>query len=137
MKANSILDTIGNTPHVRLSRLFAVIETARLAKQEEFINEVLEKELLKRPEELRASLREAYKAVVAKRTPAQVKLLKEHPTVMQLSPGSLYLYEQKKADELKKMTDEAARIRERKPAEQFIPVFTEVDDQFRVVCCYA
>ncbi|NBR84170.1 MAG: DUF1553 domain-containing protein [Verrucomicrobia bacterium] len=103
-----------------------VIEDARLKKQEEFINEVLEKELLKRPEELRAPLREAYKTVAAKRTPAQVKLLKEHPTVMQLSPGSLYLYEQKKADELKKQTDEAAKIRERKPAEQFIPVFNEV-----------
>ena len=56
----------------------------------------------------------------------QVKLLKEHPTVMQLSPGSLYLYEQKKADELKKQTDEAAKIREKKPAEEFIPVFNEV-----------
>ncbi len=103
-----------------------VIEDARLKQQDEFINEVLEKELLKRPEELRAPLREAYKTVVAKRTPAQVKLLKEHPTVMQLSPGSLYLYEQKKADELKKKTDEAAKIREKKPAEQFIPVFNEV-----------
>jgi len=103
-----------------------VIEDARLKQQDEFINEVLEKELLKRPEELRAPLREAYKTAVAKRTPAQVKLLKEHPTVMQLSPGSLYLYKQKKADELKKKTDEAAKIRERKPAEQFIPVFNEV-----------
>ncbi len=103
-----------------------VIDDARLAKQEEFINEVLEKELLKRPEELRAPLREAYKTIVAKRTPAQLKLLKEHPTVMQLSPGSLYLYEQKKADELKKQADEAAKIRVKKPAEQFIPVFTEV-----------
>jgi len=102
-----------------------VIEDARLKKQEDFISEVLEKELLKRPEELRAPLREAYKTVVAKRTPAQVKLLKEHPTVMQLSPGSLYLYEQKKADELKKQADEAAKIREKKPAEQFIPVFNE------------
>jgi mono/diheme cytochrome c family protein len=102
-----------------------VIEDARLKQQDEFINEVLEKELLKRPEEMRAPLREAYKTVVAKRTPAQVKLLMEHPTVMQLSPGSLYLYEQKKADELKKKTDEAAKIRERKPAEQFIPVFNE------------
>ncbi len=102
-----------------------IIEDARLKKQNEFIDEVLEKELLKRPEELRTPLREAYKTVVAKRTPAQVKLLKEHPTVMQLSPGSLYLYEQKKADELKKQTDEAAKIREKKPAEEFIPVFNE------------
>ena len=62
----------------------------------------------------------------AKRTPAQTKLLKEHPTVMQLSPGSLYLYEQKKADELAKQTSEAAKIREKKPAEEFIPVFNEV-----------
>ncbi|KAF0178707.1 MAG: hypothetical protein FD161_1751 [Limisphaerales bacterium] len=102
-----------------------VIEDARLKKQEAFINEVLEKELLKRSEELRVPLREAYKTATAKRTPAQVKLLKEHPTVMQLSPGSLYLYEQKKADELKKQADEAAKIREKKPAEEFIPVFNE------------
>ncbi len=103
-----------------------VIEDARLKKQEEFINEVLEKELLKRPEDLRAPLREAYKTAVAKRTPAQTKLLKEHPTVMQLSAGSLYLYEQKKADELKKQSDEAAKIREKKPVEEFIPVFNEL-----------
>jgi len=103
-----------------------VIEAARLKQQNEFIDEVLEKELLKRPEELRTPLREAYKAAVAKRTPAQVKLLKEHPTVMQLSPGSLYLYEQKKADVLKKQSDEAAKVREKKPVEEFIPVFNEV-----------
>ncbi|MEN9574487.1 MAG: hypothetical protein RL514_2342 [Verrucomicrobiota bacterium] len=102
------------------------VEIARLKKQEEFIAEVLEKELLKRPEDLRAPLRTAFQTVATNRAPAQVKLLKEHPTVMQLSPGSLYLYEQKKADELKKMTDEAAKIRERKPAEQFLPVFNEV-----------
>jgi len=102
-----------------------VIETARLAKQEEFISEVLEKELLKRPEELRAPLREAYKAAAARRTAAQTKMLKEHPTVGQLSPGSLYLYEQKKADELTKLTDEANKIRTRKPPEEFIPTLTE------------
>ncbi len=102
------------------------VEVARLKRQDEFIAEVLEKELLKRPEELRAPLRTAFQTVATNRAPAQVKLLKEHPTVMQLSPGSLYLYEQKKADELKKMTDEAAKIRERKPAEQFLPVFNEV-----------
>ena len=103
-----------------------VIETARLAKLDEFINEVLEKELLKRTEELRAPLREAYKTAAAKRTAAQVKLLKEHPTVMQLSAGSLYLYEQKKADELLNLSDEAGKIRAKKPPEQFIPVFSEV-----------
>ncbi|MFA6546227.1 MAG: DUF1549 domain-containing protein, partial [Limisphaerales bacterium] len=103
-----------------------VIDAARTQKLDGFINEVLEKELLKRPEELRAPLREAYKTAVAKRTPAQVKLLKEHPTVMQLSAGSLYLYEQKKADELQKLADEAGKIRARKPAEEFVPVFNEL-----------
>ncbi|MEQ2008615.1 MAG: PSD1 and planctomycete cytochrome C domain-containing protein, partial [Limisphaerales bacterium] len=122
----SLMSDTDRTKAAEVEKEAKVIEDARLKQQEAFINEVLEKELLKRPEELRAPLREAYKTVVAKRTPAQVKLLKEHPTVMQLSPGSLYLYEQKKADELQKLTAEAGKIREKKPAEQFIPVFTEM-----------
>ncbi|MBI3876545.1 MAG: DUF1549 domain-containing protein, partial [Verrucomicrobia bacterium] len=110
-----------------------VIDEARLKKQEEFINEVLEKELLKRPEELREPLREAYKIAAAKRTGAQTKLLKEHPTVGQLSPGSLYLYEQKKADELKKLADEAEKVRAKKPAEEFVPTLTEPANATNVV----
>ena len=87
------------------------LDTARLAKAEEFITEVLEKELAKAPEADRAPLRTAYRTEIKKRTADQTKLLKAWPRVNQLSSGSLYLYDTtnktKHADTLKKMTEEA------------------------------
>ena len=105
------------------------LDAVRLAKQEEFINEVLEKELLKRDEAIRAPLRTAYTTAVAKRTPEQVKLLKAHPSINNLSSGSLYLYDTtyktKHADTLKKMAEEAAAVRAKKPKEEFVQAFAE------------
>ena len=105
------------------------IDAARLVKQEEFINEVLEKELLKRDEGLRDALRTAYKTVAAKRTAEQTKLLKANPSINSLTSGSLYLYDTtyktKHADELKKMTEEAAAVRATKPKEEFVQAFAE------------
>lgn len=107
-----------------------VLDDARLKKQDEFINEVLEKELEKRDAGVRDALRAAYKAVPAKRTPEQTKLLKANPAVEKLSGGSLYLYDTtyktKHADELKKMAAEAAEVRAKKPKEEFVQAFTEL-----------
>ncbi|TCO93620.1 cytochrome c [Chthoniobacter flavus] len=106
-----------------------VVETERKAKENEFIEKVLTWELEKKPEELREPLRTAYRTEAKKRTPEQLKLLKEHPTINQLSPGSLYLYDRtygtKHQAELKVFSDKEAEIRKRKPAEIFIPAFTE------------
>lgn len=106
------------------------VDEARLAKQEEFISEVLEKELAKTPEEQRETLRSAYRTAVKMRSPEQVALLKKFPRINQLSGGSLYLYDTtyktKHADTLKKMAAEAAEIRARKPAEEFLQAFTEL-----------
>lgn len=101
------------------------LDAARLKKQEEFISEILELELAKREEALREPLRTAYRTAAAKRTPEQLKLLKGHPTVMNLSPGSLYLYKQKMADDLQKIADEAAKVRAQKPKEEFVSALTE------------
>ncbi|MCB1092787.1 MAG: DUF1553 domain-containing protein, partial [Verrucomicrobiae bacterium] len=106
------------------------IDDARLAKQAEFIDEVLEKELLKRDEGIRDALRIAYKTEVKNRTPEQVKLLKDNPSVNSLSAGSLYLYDTtyktKHADELKKMAADAAEVRAKKPVEEFVQAFAEI-----------
>jgi hypothetical protein len=105
------------------------IDAARLLKQEEFITEVLEKELAKAPEQDRDALRTAYRTEAKKRTPAQVALLKAWPRINQLSGGSLYLYDStyktKHADELKKMTEEATTVRAQKPKEEFLHAFAE------------
>ena len=106
------------------------LDVVRLAKQGEFINEVLEKELAKREETVREPLRAAYKADVKKRTSAQLALLKAHPSIEKLSAGSLYLYDSTyKTDHaavLKKMTEEATAVRAKKPKEEFLQAFTEL-----------
>jgi hypothetical protein len=106
------------------------IDDARLKKQDEFITEVLEKEILKADEAVRNDLRTAYRTAVKQRTPAQVKLLKAWPRVNQLSGGSLYLYDTtnntKHAAELKKMVEEAAAVRATKPKQQFVQAFAEL-----------
>lgn len=106
------------------------LDAARLAKQAEFITEVLEKELLKAEAKDRDALRTAYRTAAAKRTPEQVKLLKAHPRVNQLSGGSLYLYDTtyktKHAKTLETMAADAAAVRATKPREEFVQAFTEV-----------
>ena len=114
------------------------LDDVRLKKQEEFISEVLEKELLKRDAAIRDALRAAYRAEAKKRTPEQVKLLKDNPSVQNLSAGSLYLYDTtyktKHADTLKKMAEEAAVVRAKKPVEEFVHAFAELPKTPESVC---
>ncbi|HIA19771.1 MAG TPA: DUF1553 domain-containing protein, partial [Planctomycetaceae bacterium] len=49
----------------------------------------------------------------------QKQLLKDHPSV-NVTAGSLYLYDKKAADDLKKFADKAKEIRNTKPVEQFV-----------------
>ena len=101
------------------------LDAARLEKEKEFIAEVFERELAKRPEELRQPLREARDTPEKMRTAEQRKLLKEHPSV-NVSAGSLYLYDKKMADELKKMASDAADVRAKKPKEEMVRALSEV-----------
>lgn len=106
------------------------IDEARLAKQEEFITEVLEKELTKCAEGERDAVRQAYRTAVKERTPEQVALLKRYPTVAKLSGGSLYLYDTtyktKHAETLKEMAAQAEEVRKKKPKEEFVHAFAEL-----------
>ncbi len=106
------------------------IDTARVAKQTQFIAEVLEKELLKCDEKIRVTLRVAYNTVAKERTPEQNKLLKANPSVIKLSAGSLYLYDTKyktkNAAVIKKMVADAKVIRDKKPKVDLVRAFTEV-----------
>src|SRR5262245_51742827 len=92
----------------------AKIDVERLKKQSELIEGTFQKELAKLPELIRTEAKEARTTPEAKRTAAQKKLMQEHPS-LNVSAGSLYLYDQKAADVLKKMADEAASTRAKKP----------------------
>jgi len=102
----------------------AKIDKERLKKQDEFIASTFEKELAKLPMEARGNARTARGTPDAKRTPAQKKLMRENPS-LNVSAGSLYLYDPKAAAELKKLTAAAAVVRKKKPAEDFVRALTE------------
>lgn len=97
----------------------------RTAKQNEFIEATFEKELAKLPEEIREAARKARETDAKDRSTEQKRLLKKHPS-LNVSAGSLYLYDRKAADTLKKMADEAAALRAKKPKEEFVRAMTEV-----------
>lgn len=104
-------------------------DVERVAKQEEFIEEVLGKLLAEKEEANREPLRAAYRTVAKDRTPEQLALLKLHPKVNQLSAGSLYLYDStyktKHAATIKEMVDAAKAIRDTKPPVTQVQAFTE------------
>jgi mono/diheme cytochrome c family protein len=100
------------------------IDAERLKKQQEYIDRTFEKELAKLAEELREPIRVARKTPAKKRTPEQKLLLKDNPSV-NVSAGSLYLYDRKAADELKKIAAKATKLRGTKPKEEFLRALTE------------
>jgi len=93
-------------------------------KQKKYMDATLEKELEKHPAELRDALRAAYYAPADKRTEEQKKLLAERPSV-NINPGNLYQYDMAASDDLKKLGEEIAAVRAKKPPEDFIAALTE------------
>jgi mono/diheme cytochrome c family protein len=106
----------------------AKIDQERLKKQQEYIDRTLEAELQKLPEDLREPVRAARTTPPAKQTPEQKKLLKEHPSV-NVTAGSLYLYDSKAAADLKQYVAKAAAVRAAKPVEDFVRALTEAPGQ--------
>ncbi|GAB4161336.1 MAG: PSD1 and planctomycete cytochrome C domain-containing protein [Planctomycetaceae bacterium] len=100
------------------------IDAVRLKKQAEYIERTFKKELAKLPENIRETVRTARNTPVAKRTDAQKALLRKYPSV-NVSAGSLYLYDRKAANELKTIAGKAAKLRATKPKEEFVRALTE------------
>lgn len=72
-------------------------EAARSKRQQEHINRTLYEELLVAPDASRELLKTAYETEKATRTPEQIALLEEFPSIGNISPGSLYLYAEQRA----------------------------------------
>jgi hypothetical protein len=100
-------------------------EAKRTEKQNDYIAKTLEKELAKIADDKRDRVREARNAPVEKRTPEQLQLLKEYPSV-NVDAGSLYLYDNQAAEDLKKDAETIANLRKTKPVEDFISCLAEV-----------
>ena len=101
-----------------------IIVAERSKKQAEYMAHALEKELKKYKEPLRETLRVAYKTSGNKRTAEQKSLLKKNPSV-NISPGVLYQYLPKAAEDLKKYDKRIAAVRAKKPPEEFLRTLIE------------
>ncbi|MCI0458654.1 MAG: PSD1 and planctomycete cytochrome C domain-containing protein [Gemmataceae bacterium] len=106
----------------------AKIDQERLKTQAEHIERTFEKELAKLAPELREPVRRARDTPPARRSAAQQKMLRDHPSV-NVTAGSLYLYDSKAAADLKAYQARAAKLRAGKPAPQLIRALTEVPGQ--------
>ncbi|HKI32036.1 MAG TPA: PSD1 and planctomycete cytochrome C domain-containing protein [Gemmataceae bacterium] len=104
------------------------IDAEMRTKQQEYIERTFDKEVAKLPESVREAARAARKTPEAKRTPEQQRLMKEHPS-LNVSAGSLYLYDHKAAEDLKGYAERAGAVRAAKPVEDFVPVLCEVPGQ--------
>ena len=104
------------------------LEAQRTKKQDEYILKTFNAQLEKAPEASRELLRVAFTTPVAQRTPEQVQLLKDNP-MLNVTAGSLYLYDKAAADDLKKDAEQIAAVRAKKPVEEFIRVLNEVPGQ--------
>jgi len=101
-----------------------VVAKDRAEKQAAFIRQALEQELAKFEEPLRGRLLAAYDTPEKDRTDEQKALLKAHPSV-NVTPGVLYQYLPKAAEELKALDKTIADIRAKKPAEEFVRALVE------------
>lgn len=101
------------------------IDAERSKKQSEFISATFEQQLAQLDSGIHESARAAHKTAPAKRTAKQKALFKKHPN-LNVTAGSLYLYDKKAADELKALADQAAKLRATKPEENFVRALTEV-----------
>lgn len=106
----------------------AKVDAEKNSKQTEYMAKALELELAKHPEELRGKLRDAYNTPGDKRSPEQQQLLKERPSV-NISPGVLYQYLPKEADELKGFDTRMGEMRSKKLVEEFLFCLAEEDGE--------
>jgi hypothetical protein len=104
------------------------IDQERQKKLQEHIEATFRKQLAKLPESIREKARAAHDAPPEKRTAEQMRLLRENPN-LNVTAGSLYLYDSKAAAELKALADKAAAVRAKKPTEDFVRALTEVPDR--------
>lgn len=102
----------------------AVLQKAVSEKTDRFIAAALDIELAKHPEPLRTQLREAFAAPADKRTEEQKALVANNPS-LNITPGVLYQYNEKAAEELKKDNAVVAAKRAEKPVEDFVSVLDE------------
>jgi hypothetical protein len=102
-------------------------EEAIKDRVKELMQKVFEKELAKVPEEKRDAVKAAVDKPEKERTPEQVALLKEYPSV--ITRGALDLYDPAGFKEVQGKREELKKFRGTKPPEHFLSILSEVPGQ--------
>jgi hypothetical protein len=103
----------------------AKMQAALNERQAKYVRAAFEKELGKFPAEQRDRLRAAFDTPEPKRDAAQKQLVAANPK-LNINPGVLYQYDERAADELKKVQEKINAKRAEKPVEDFLDVLNEV-----------
>ena len=102
------------------------IEGKRVAELDGIVNEVFDKEVAKLAAERQELAREARQAAADKRSPEQLQILKDHPS-LNVDRGSVYLYEAQRLVEFNKKYEKTnADTKAKRPPESFVACLTEV-----------
>jgi hypothetical protein len=101
------------------------IDAERTVKLKGYIGVTFDKQLAKLPKPLHEQARQMHATPGPKRTAAQNKLLMDYP-FLNVTDGSLYLYDHKAAADLKTYADRAGKLRATKPVPDFVRALTEI-----------
>ena len=99
----SLYSNAERTRKQEIEKEVATVEEQRKEKTQYYIDRTLEEELEEVEANKRESLRTAFKTPTKDRTPEQVLLLKEHPSIQNINPGSLYLYDRRRSEKANKL----------------------------------
>src|SRR5262249_22725911 len=97
----------------------------RAAKQAELIAAAFDQAVQAFQEPLRGQLRQAYQTPAGSRTPAQTKMLDEHPSA-NVDGGKLYLYNSQAKSPLQKIDERMNALRATKPPEEILSALVEL-----------
>lgn len=101
----------------------------RMKELDAIVLEVFNREVDKLPEDQRELARTARTTAADKRTPEQLQLVKDHPS-LNVDRGSVYLYEASKVNQFNKDWDQRiADVKAKRPKEDYVPCLTEVPGQ--------
>ncbi len=120
-----VLSEADRTKADQIEKQAGKIDQERFKKEAEYIEQTFRRELAKVPKEVHEAARRARKTPAAKRSAADQKLLRDYPN-LNVTAGSLYLYDAKAAAALKTYLAKAAALRATKPTGQSIRALTEI-----------
>lgn len=112
-----------------VNKELAELEGKRNAELDAIVADIFEKKVQELPEDKREAARQTRATAADKRTPEQLQLLKDYPS-LNVDRGSAILYEPARINEHnKKFDDQRSAISAKKPADNFLACFSEVPNQ--------